>query len=132
MLDDRSSERDHAGADGFRLWSARSNRYGWASYLANVDRGDPPEAAVPARAPDLAGLAPAWIGVGTLDLFHDEDVAYAERLSDAGVPCELRVVEGAYHGFDVIHAGTEVAKDFRRAWVEALRGALVEANATGG
>ncbi|MFD7475795.1 hypothetical protein ACFV8Z_27475 [Streptomyces sp. NPDC059837] len=27
-------------------------------------------------------MPPAWIGVGTLDLFHDEDVEYARRFSD--------------------------------------------------
>jgi acetyl esterase/lipase len=43
--------------------------------------------AVPARLEDLTGLPPAWWGVGTLDLFHDEDIAYAERLGGADVPC---------------------------------------------
>ncbi|MFF0079911.1 alpha/beta hydrolase fold domain-containing protein [Streptomyces canus] len=38
---------------------------------------------------------PAWIGVGTLDLFHHEDVEYARRLGDSGVPCELDVIPGA-------------------------------------
>jgi acetyl esterase/lipase len=42
--------------------------------------------AVPARLEDLTGLPPAWWGVGTLDLFHDEDIAYAERLRAADVP----------------------------------------------
>lgn len=124
MLDDRSSDRVHANADGFRGWSADSNRYGWASYLADVDPSDIPDAAVPGRVRDLTGLPPAWVGVGTLDLFHDEDVAYARRLREAGVPCELLVVEGAHHGFDVTHAKTEVAKAFRRSWVDALRAGL--------
>ncbi len=61
-----------------------------------------PDDAVPARADDLSGLPPAWIGVGTLDLFHDEDLEYAERLRAAGVPCEVSVVEGAFHGFEAI------------------------------
>ncbi len=52
----------------------------------------------------LSGLPPAWIGVGTLDLFFDEDMAYAKRLRTAGVPCELHVVEGAFHGFDSVAA----------------------------
>ena len=124
MLDDRSSNRVHANADGFRGWCPRDNRDGWSGYLANVDPKDPPEAAVPGRVLDLAGLPPAWVGVGTLDLFHDEDVDYARRLQEAGVACELVVVEGAHHGFDVTHATTDVATAFRRSWVDALGEAL--------
>jgi acetyl esterase/lipase len=43
--------------------------------------------AVPARLEDLTGLPPAWWGVGTLGLFHDENIAYAERLRTVDVPC---------------------------------------------
>ena len=82
----------------YRLWRPKSNRFGWTAYLGDAD----PQVAVPARRTDLAGLPPAWIGVGTLDLFHDEDLAYAERLHAAGVPCQVEVVPGAFHGFDAI------------------------------
>ena len=105
MLDDRST----AGTNpGFRLWDHRSNAFGWDAYLGDADR----DQAVPARRTDLAGLPPTWIGVGTLDLFHDEDVAYAQRLTEAGVPADIEVVEGAFHGFDQIAAKTLVARDF--------------------
>ena len=58
--------------------------------------------ASPARCEDLSGLPPAWIGVGTLDLFYEEDRAYADRLSAAGVEREVHVVvHGAFHGFDI-------------------------------
>lgn len=124
MLDDRSSDREHAHADAFRGWSADANRYAWSRYLAGRAPGNLPDEAVPGRAKDLTGSAPAWVGVGTLDLFHEEDVAYAHRLQEAGVPCELVVVDGAYHGFDTIHANTAVAKAFRSSWVGALRRAL--------
>ena len=108
MLDDRSVEHAHLDEIETRLWNRRSNRYGWSSYLGAAD----PAVAVPARRTDLAGLPPAWIGVGTLDLFHDEDVAYAQRLQAAGVPCELQVVPGAFHGFDQIVARSAVAQQF--------------------
>ena len=52
----------------------------------------------PARATDLAGLAPAYINVGAFDLFLDEDVSYAQALLTAGVPTELHVYPGAFHG----------------------------------
>ena len=60
-----------------------------------------PAGSVPARRADLSGLPPTWIGVGTIDLFYDEDVVYAQRLKEAGVPCELVIVPGAFHAFDL-------------------------------
>lgn len=57
-------------------------------------------------------------------LIHDEDVEYAQRLKAAGVPCELVVVPGAFHGFDSIVAEAQVSRDFRASYVGALRRAL--------
>lgn len=127
MLDDRTANRSDVDERGFRLWNNKSNRFGWEAYT-----GEPPGSpglsapAVPARAgmAELAGLPPAWIGVGTLDLFHDEDVAYAARLRDAGVPCELQVVEGAFHGFDTVRPKSAVSEAFRAAQTKALAAAL--------
>ena len=119
MLDDRTV--DPALDDrGFRLWNAASNRIGWTSYLGGAD----PAIAVPARREDLAGLPPAWIGVGTLDLFHDEDLAYADRLNAAGVPCEVHEVAGAYHGFDGIAPKSSVAQAYFDSKCASLQRAL--------
>jgi acetyl esterase/lipase len=62
--------------------------------------------------------------VGTLDLFHDEDIAYAERLQAAGVPCELEVVQGAFHGFDQIVAKSLVSQEFLASQAANLRAAF--------
>ena len=83
-----------------------------------------PVYAAPARAESLAGLPPTWIGVGTFDLFHDEDVAYAKRLEEAGVAVELEIVPGGFHGFDGL-GYANVSKAFRARQVAALRRALV-------
>jgi acetyl esterase/lipase len=72
-------------------------------------------------------LPPAWIGVGTHDLFHDEDLAYARRLEAAGVPCHVEVVPGAFHGFDVVARKTPVAQQFFDSQCESLRAALAPA-----
>ena len=48
--------------------------------------------AAAARAEDLSGLPPAYVAVGELDLFLDEDIEYAQRLLQAGVPTELHVL----------------------------------------
>jgi len=125
MLDDRTVTRPGPAPRGVRVWTPGSNRFGWTSYLG-TEPGGPGVSpyAAPARREDLAGLPPAWIGVGSLDLFHDEDVRYAERLRAAGVPCELEIVEGAFHGFDALFRRTGVAKRFWAAQASALEAAL--------
>lgn len=98
MLDDRTAVRDEHER---LVWTNASNAYGWTSYLGHpAGADDTAPYAVPARRADLAGLPPAWIGIGDADLFHAEDVAYAERLRAAGVPCDLDVVPGMYHAAD--------------------------------
>lgn len=124
MLDDRTASRPDPEPGVRRLWNHTSNSLAWAAYLrhelGSVAVGVP---AVPARCTDLAGLPPAWIGVGTLDLFHDEDVDYAQRLQAAGVPCALHVVDGAFHGFDTLRKA-RVSRLFLDAQADALRAAL--------
>ena len=98
MIDDRqvtSSSR----LDGLPVWSRESNTFGWRSYLGELHGRDeiPPYAAA-ARAADLAGLPPALVIVGGADGFRDENIDYALRLNQAGVPCELHVLPGAPHG----------------------------------
>lgn len=107
MLDDRTVD-PALDRPGFRLWNAKSNQIGWSSYLGGAD----PSVAVPARREDLGGLAPAWLGVGTLDLFHGEDLAYAARLNAAGVPCEVHEVPGAFHGFDGIAPKASISQAY--------------------
>jgi len=124
MIDDRTTRRTDVDGRKLRMWDASSNRYGWQSYLGDAAGGDVSPLAAPARASDLAGLPPAWIGVGTHDLFHDEDVRYAERLEAAGVPCVLHVVPGAYHGFDAVESSAPVSRDFLRRQLGALDQAL--------
>jgi acetyl esterase/lipase len=83
---------------------------------------------VPARRADLSGLPPAWIGVGDIDLFHDEDREYADRLSAAGVDTTLRTVPGAPHGFESWAPRTEAA----RTLIADARGWLRQRFAAGG
>jgi len=108
MLDDRTVTRSDLDGSRYRLWSQDSNRFGWTSYLAGGD----PQVAVPARHENLAGLPPAWVGVGTRDMFHDEDVTYAARLKAAGVPCHVKIVPGAFHYFDVVRPKAGVSQSF--------------------
>jgi acetyl esterase/lipase len=122
MLDDRTAARRELDAVRHFAWTNRDNLVGWSSYLAGPPGADDvPDHAVPARRADLAGLPPAWIGVGDIDLFHDEDLAYAAALRAAGVECTLDVVPGAPHGFETIARDAGVAKAFHaraQAWLE--------------
>jgi acetyl esterase/lipase len=83
---------------------------------------EPPRYAVPSRRDDLAGLPPAWIGVGDVDLFHDEDLAYAERLRAAGVPATFHAVPGAPHGFEAWAPNTGISRDYVHAGRQWLSG----------
>jgi hypothetical protein len=125
MLDDRTTTRTDIDPRGLRLWSPASNRFGWRAYLGPaITDGDAPPLAAPARYHDLSGLPPAWIGVGSNDLFRDEDVTYARRLQQAGVASTLHVVPGAYHNFDSIEAKAAISRAFVKAQTTALDEAL--------
>lgn len=129
MLDDRTgSSRPVPPHIGNFVANAEANRFGWRSFLGREPGGaDVPPAAVPARVADLRGLPPAFIGVGGIDLFVEEDIEYARRLILAGVPTELLVVPGAYHGFDFLAPDSNAAKRFTQAKIAALRRAFSSA-----
>jgi acetyl esterase/lipase len=125
MIDDRNATpASHAITDP-RVWHRESNRLGWKAYLGR-DGGDAevsPYAAA-SRATELAGLPPAYIPVGALDLFIDENIEYAQRLIQAGVPTELHVYPGAFHGFDLFAPSAAVSKQFKADRDSALKRAL--------
>lgn len=125
MLDDRTVRR-RAGRQPWLGWTATSNRYAWRVYLGARPGGrHVPADVVPARRVALDGLAPAWIGVGDQDQFHDECVAYAARLAEADVACELHVQPGMYHGADgLFEDRTAPTREFRERLVGAARAAL--------
>jgi acetyl esterase/lipase len=121
MLDDRTGSN---GGRGRVMWSAGDNQFAWQWYLAGAD----PTTAAPARRADLSGLPPAWIGVGDQDLFHEECVAYAARLREAGVPVHEEVAPGAFHAFDLIAANASVSQRFFASQCRAVRSALIDDN----
>lgn len=126
MLDDRTGSTNHVPPHiGHFVWTEGSNRFGWSSLLGQpAGATDVPPGSVPARVKDVSGLAPAFIGVGSIDLFCEEDMEYARRLIHAGVATELLVVPGAYHGFDVVARDAPVTVEFRNTWQNALKRGL--------
>jgi acetyl esterase/lipase len=101
MLDDRQTTPS-LRSEGLYVWDAKSNEFGWRSYLGDLyGSDDVPVYAAAARATDLTGLPPTCVVVGSIDGFRDEDVDYARRLNQAGVPCELHVIGGLPHAYQL-------------------------------
>jgi acetyl esterase/lipase len=125
MLDDRTVTLDppHPYTGEF-IWTRESNRFGWTALLGQEPGSDgiSPYAAA-ARAENVAHLPPAFIAVGALDLFIEENMEYARRLIHAGVPTELHVYPGAYHGYQLVPSAwmTQAAA---RDQISAIRRAL--------
>jgi acetyl esterase/lipase len=124
MLDDRTTLPDPELA-GLATWTYDDNITGWTGLLGDAAGGpDVPWSAAPARATapaDLAGLPPAYIEVGDLDIFRAEDAAYAAALSAAGVPTEFHVHPGCPHGFETSGVATDVGIRARADRIRALR-----------
>src|SRR5689334_22460723 len=101
MIDDRTAVRkDLHHYVGEFVWTQENNYFGWRSVLdEDTSSADDSRYAAAARAVDEWGLPPTYISVGGLDLFREENMIYADRLSRAGVPVELHMYPRAYHGF---------------------------------
>lgn len=126
MLDDRTVLTSTPQRSAALGWTAPSNRYAWTAYLGRKPRfTESRQYVATSRREDLTGLPPAWIGVGDLDLFRDEDLDYARRLGDVGVTTETRVEPGMYHAADVALATTvpSMAR-FQQSLVDALSAAI--------
>jgi acetyl esterase/lipase len=127
MIDDRDTTASTHDITTAKVWNRRSNQIGWRSYLGDgVGCADVPLYAAPARATvdDLRGLPPAYIDVGELDPFRDEDIAYAARLLAAGVSCELHVTPGAFHGSEMAVPDAPTSRRIRANRRDALRRVL--------
>ncbi|HEY4453456.1 MAG TPA: alpha/beta hydrolase [Pseudonocardiaceae bacterium] len=118
MLDDRNTTPGSLPSD-LLTWNYDNNYTGWVTLLGDaLGGGDVSPVASPARLTDFAGLAPAYLDVGDLDIFRDESIAYALGLAKAGVPIELHVHPGAPHGFERFVPDAGVA---RRAMADRVR-----------
>ena len=125
MIDDRNVTPASYAITDPRVWNRESNRFGWKAYLGHDGGGaDVSSYAAAARATDLTNLPPTYISVGALDLFVDENIEYAQRLIQAGVPTELHVYPGAFHGFDLFAPSARVSKQFKADRDNALKRAL--------
>jgi len=124
MLDDRTEKYvSNKQFPNEGTWPTQVSNMAWKLLLGDrVGTNDVSIYSAPGRATDLAGLPPAWIDVGSAEVFRDEAVDYASRLWAAGVQAELHVWGGAWHGFDLLLPSAALSKEAiktRTGWVRA-------------
>ncbi|WP_305788320.1 alpha/beta hydrolase [Symbioplanes lichenis] len=121
MLDDRNATESSYEICDIGIWDRSANVEAWAWYL----NGKPADQyAAPARAVDVKGLPPTFMDVGTVDLFRDEDIDFAQRLMGAGVPLEMHIHSGAYHAAEVFAPESALAHRIWSLRIDALKRAL--------
>lgn len=126
MIDNTHTSVSSRQYDGIGTWTRAANLLGW-SCLLGADRAvseDAPAYAAPARAESLADLPPAFVEVGSAELFRDEDVAYATRIWATGGQAELHVWSGGAHGFDMYMPDAEISRAAVRSRISWLRRTL--------
>jgi acetyl esterase/lipase len=111
MLDDRNESDSAREIDGVGVWDRTSNETGWTALLGDRRGGDRvADSAAPGRAQDLAGMPPAFLSVGSAEVFRDETVAFASRMWAAGGAAELHVWPGGFHGFENFAPEAELSR----------------------
>jgi acetyl esterase/lipase len=111
MLDDRNDTASARQIDGVGVWDRASNETGWSALLGDRRGGDDvADSAAPGRAQDLGDLPPAFLSVGSAEVFRDETVAYASGIWAAGGVAELHVWPGGFHGFENFAPGATVSQ----------------------
>ena len=124
-LDDRhTTPSSYQMADAEMLWGRPASLLGWKAYLGEDHEASVSPYAAPARAEDLSGLPPAYLMIGELDLMRDENIEYAMRLLQAGVPTELHVYPGGFHAFEGMVPQAAVSIRVVKECTEALKRGL--------
>jgi acetyl esterase/lipase len=118
MIDDRNELPSTHEVTEVGIWDRAGNIEAWSWYLGGKEADG---YAAPARMQDLTGLPPAYIDVGEMDMFRDEDAHFALRLLQSGVPCEFRIYPGAYHASEVFAPEAELSKRIWAGRIEALK-----------
>ena len=106
------------------VWNLRTSNNAWEMYLSGMPGKDASPYAAASRADNLSSLPPAYICVGAVDLFRDEDIHYASRLASAGVATELAVFPGVYHAAEAFAPQAPVSRRMTQSFMAALNDAL--------
>ncbi len=107
------------------IWNREVSFKAWKMYLGDEYGSEnvSPYAAA-ARAEDLTNLPPALVTVGAMDLFRDENIDYAQRLMAAGVPTDLQVFAGMFHGAEMLVPEAAASKQMRLGYLTSLKRAI--------
>lgn len=125
MIDDRHNTPSGHAITHPTVWNRDVSLKAWRMYLGDeYGTDDVSPFAAASRARDLRSLPPAFVTVGTMDLFRDEDIAYAQRLMEAGVATELQVYPGMYHGAEMSAPDAEISTRMRLEYRDALKRAI--------
>ena len=125
MIDDRHDTPSGHEDTCPTIWNRAVSFKAWRMYLGDEygsDKVSPYAAA--ARATDLTGLPPALMTVGMQDLFRDENIDYAQRLMAAGVPTDLLVYAGMFHGVELQVPDAAPSKRMRMGYLSGLKRAI--------
>ena len=118
MIDDRHTTPSSHEVTDIGIWDREGSIEAWGWYLGDTE---PDAYAAPARAEDLSRLPPTYIDVGDLDLFRDEDIAIAQRLSAAGIPVEFHLWTGAYHASELFAPEASLSRQIWATRYTAIR-----------
>jgi acetyl esterase/lipase len=125
MIDDRNvTPSSYEITDERAIWNRGNNLAGWRMYLGEHANGEISPYAAPAHAKNLSNLPPTFTCVGQLDPFRDETIEYVAKLAQAGVAVEFHLYPGAYHGFELLNPTSEIGKQARSEYVQALKKAF--------
>jgi acetyl esterase/lipase len=105
-------------------WPAESNISMWRLYLKN-GYGDLEKYAVPLKSPDFNNLPRAYVEPHEIDCLRDEGIAYAEKLQEFGIPTELNIIKGSYHGAEANRASPLIQRVLKHR-CEVMRSMVTE------
>lgn len=128
-IDDRLDTPSMRAFTDTPLWNRPNAEFSWDCYVGPEVRGTDRVSpyAAPARATDLARLPPAYISVMEFDPLRDEGIAYAQALLAAGVPVELHLFPGTFHGSKLIRHASVSRREKAEACAVLARALGVDA-----
>jgi len=125
MIDDRHDTPSGHEITHPTVWHRQVSLAAWKMYLGEeYGRDQVSPYASAARAADFSNLPPAFVTVGALDLFRDENIDYAQRLMAAGVPTDLQVYPGMIHGAEMSVPEAVVSRRMRKEYRDAVKRAI--------
>jgi len=131
MIDNTNTSDSSFSITDKRIWNRNSNLQGWMHYLGRDDASGKEaypasKYAAPSHASDLHGLPSAYIGVGSVDLFVDENRDYSKRLNAAGVSSQLEIFNGGFHAFEFYVPDALISRLARETHYTAIRAGLFD------